>query len=60
MIRRIAVGSRRNKLLFILPAALLLSELATWLLTPLLMARPTNPRAARSRGGHAFNRAARR
>jgi predicted DNA repair protein MutK len=37
MIRRIAVGSLRNKLLFILPAALLLSELVSWLLTPILM-----------------------
>ena len=37
VIRRIAVGSLRNKLLFILPAALLLSELLEWLLTPLLM-----------------------
>ncbi len=37
MIRRIAVGSLRNKLLFILPAALLLSEFVSWLLTPILM-----------------------
>lgn len=37
MIRRIAVGSLRNKLLFILPAALLLSEFLPWLLTPILM-----------------------
>ncbi|HKG66004.1 MAG TPA: DUF808 domain-containing protein [Solirubrobacteraceae bacterium] len=37
MIKRIAVGSLRNKLLFILPAALLLSELIPWLLTPILM-----------------------
>ena len=37
MIRRIATGSLRNKLLFILPAALLLSELLPWLLTPILM-----------------------
>jgi uncharacterized protein len=37
MIRRIAVGSLRNKLLIILPAALLLSELLPWLLTPILM-----------------------
>jgi hypothetical protein len=37
MIRRIATGSLRNKLLLILPAALLLSELLPWLLTPLLM-----------------------
>ncbi len=37
MIRKIAVGSLRNKLLFILPAALLLSQFLPWLLTPLLM-----------------------
>jgi hypothetical protein len=37
MIRRIAVGSLRNKILFILPAALLLSEVLPWLLTPILM-----------------------
>ena len=37
MIARIAKGSLRNKLLFILPAALLLSEFLDWLLTPLLM-----------------------
>lgn len=37
IIRRIATGSLRNKLLFILPAALLLSELLPWLLTPILM-----------------------
>jgi predicted DNA repair protein MutK len=37
VIKRIALGSLRNKLLFILPAALLLSELLEWLLTPILM-----------------------
>jgi predicted DNA repair protein MutK len=37
MIKRIAIGSLRNKLVFILPAALLLSELLPWLLTPILM-----------------------
>ena len=37
VIKRIALGSLRNKLLFILPAALVLSELLEWLLTPLLM-----------------------
>lgn len=37
MIKRIAIGSLRNKLLFILPVALLLSELLPWLLTPILM-----------------------
>jgi uncharacterized protein len=37
IIRRIAVGSLRNKLLFIVPAALLLSQFLPWLLTPLLM-----------------------
>ena len=37
MIKQIAVGSIRNKLLLILPAALLLSEFLPWLLTPILM-----------------------
>ena len=37
MIKRIAVGSLRNKLLVILPVALLLSELLPRLLTPILM-----------------------
>ena len=37
IIRRIAVGSLRNKLLVILPAALLLSQFLPWLLTPILM-----------------------
>jgi predicted DNA repair protein MutK len=37
IVRKIAVGSLRNKLFFILPAALLLSEFLPWLLTPLLM-----------------------
>jgi len=37
VIRRIAVGSLRNKLLIILPASLLLSEFLPWLLTPILM-----------------------
>jgi predicted DNA repair protein MutK len=37
MIKRIAIGSLRNKLLVVLPAALVLSELLDWLLTPLLM-----------------------
>ena len=37
IIKKIAVGSLRNKLLFILPAALLLSELLPWIVTPLLM-----------------------
>ena len=37
IIWRIARGSLRNKLLFILPAALLLSEFLPWALTPLLM-----------------------
>ncbi len=34
---KIAKGSLRNKLLFLLPAALLLSVVAPWLITPLLM-----------------------
>jgi predicted DNA repair protein MutK len=37
MIKRIAIGSLRNKLLFILPGALLLSQFVPWLLTPILM-----------------------
>lgn len=37
IVRRIALGSLRNKLLFILPAALLLSQFLPWLLTPILM-----------------------
>src|SRR4051794_17313884 len=37
MIKRIAIGSLRNKILLILPAALLLSELLPWLLNPILM-----------------------
>lgn len=37
MIRRIALGSIRNKLVFILPVALLLSEFLPALLTPILM-----------------------
>ncbi|MBO9523851.1 MAG: DUF808 domain-containing protein [Nocardioidaceae bacterium] len=41
IIKKIATGSLRNKLLFILPAALLLSQFAEWLLTPLLMAGGT-------------------
>ena len=37
IIWRIALGSIRNKLLLLLPAALLLSAFAPWALTPLLM-----------------------
>src|SRR4051794_31412016 len=37
VIKRIAVGSLRNKIVFILPLALVLSELLPDLLTPLLM-----------------------
>ena len=37
VIKRIALGSLRNKLVFILPAALLLSQFLPWLLTPILM-----------------------
>ncbi|PUA81965.1 DUF808 domain-containing protein [Nocardioides currus] len=37
IIKKIAVGSLRNKLLFILPAALVLSEFAPWLLPILLI-----------------------
>jgi predicted DNA repair protein MutK len=37
IIRRIAKGSLRNKLLVILPAALLLSQFLPWIITPILM-----------------------
>ncbi|WP_210530264.1 DUF808 domain-containing protein [Rubellimicrobium arenae] len=37
IIWRIAKGSLRNKLVFLLPAALLLSALMPWLITPILM-----------------------
>src|SRR5918993_1147980 len=37
MIRRIAIGSLRNKLLIILPVVLVLSEFLPWLLAPILM-----------------------
>lgn len=38
IIRKIAVGSLKNKLLFLLPGALFLSFFAPWSITPLLMA----------------------
>ena len=41
IIRRIAVGSLRNKLLIILPAVLLLSQFLPFLITPLLMVGAT-------------------
>jgi len=41
IIKRIAIGSLRNKLVFILPAALLLSQFVPWLLTPILMVGAT-------------------
>ncbi len=37
IIHKIALGSIRNKLLFILPAILLLSQFLPWVVTPLLM-----------------------
>ncbi len=37
IIKRIAIGSLRNKLLIILPIALVLSQFLPWLLTPILM-----------------------
>src|SRR5690606_34086398 len=37
IVGRIALGSIRNKLIFLLPAALLLSVFLPWLITPLLM-----------------------
>jgi uncharacterized protein len=41
IIRRIAIGSLRNKLLLILPAAMLLSQFVPVLLTPILMVGAT-------------------
>jgi predicted DNA repair protein MutK len=38
VVRRIAIGSLRNKLLVVVPALLLLDQLLPWVLTPLLMA----------------------
>ncbi|GEP44179.1 DUF808 domain-containing protein [Brevifollis gellanilyticus] len=38
IIAKIAIGSLKNKLLILLPGALLLSALAPWAITPLLMA----------------------
>jgi hypothetical protein len=37
IVRRIATGSLKNKLVFLLPAALALSAFAPWLITPLLV-----------------------
>ncbi|WP_182353639.1 DUF808 domain-containing protein [Flaviflexus huanghaiensis] len=37
IVRRIAAGSIRNKLVFILPVILILSQFLPWVLTPLLM-----------------------
>ncbi|MDN5716386.1 MAG: DUF808 domain-containing protein, partial [Janibacter sp.] len=37
IIKRITIGSMRNKLLFIVPAILLLNAFLPWLLSPLLM-----------------------
>ena len=37
IIWKIALGSLKNKILFLLPAALALSWFAPWLITPLLM-----------------------
>src|SRR4051812_22465188 len=37
IIKRIALGSLRNKFLIILPVILLLSQFVDWLLTPILM-----------------------
>ena len=37
IVRRIAIGSIRNKLLIILPVSLVLSQFLPWLLTPILM-----------------------
>lgn len=37
IIKKIAIGSIRNKIIFILPAIMLLSQFAPWSLTPILM-----------------------
>lgn len=37
IIKKIAIGSVRNKLIFILPAIMLLSQFVPWILTPILM-----------------------
>jgi len=37
IVRRIAMGSLKNKLIFLLPAALILSAFAPWAITPLLV-----------------------
>lgn len=37
IIKKIAIGSLRNKIVFILPVVILLSIYASWLLTPILM-----------------------
>src|SRR6478609_213346 len=37
IVRKIAVGSLKNKLFYLLPAGLVLSALAPWAITPLLM-----------------------
>jgi len=37
IVKKITIGSLRNKLLFLLPAALALSYFAPWMITPLLM-----------------------
>jgi predicted DNA repair protein MutK len=68
IIRRIAVGSLRNKLLIILPVALLLSELLPGLLAPILMlggtylafegAEKIGERLAHGPHGHAHDQAA--
>lgn len=41
VIKQIAAGSLRNKLLIILPVAMALSQFADWMLTPILMAGGT-------------------
>ena len=52
MIKRIAIGSLRNKLVFILPAALLLSQFVPVVITPILMwVPPTSVMRAPRRSG---------
>ena len=53
IVGKIAVGSLKNKLLFLLPASLALSFLAPWVITPLLMLVPMqvlSAEVARARG----------
>src|SRR4028118_733548 len=57
IVGRIALGSLKNKLLFLLPAALALSLLAPWAITPLLMPGGAFPRPEGAGGGYGALRA---